>query len=76
MPILLLWHELVEQTAVSENLKTTDIQFLKIYCVFIGNYNLENRIICKKKENRWIVNNVFYQLASNIQLDLFYPKYE
>ena len=57
MPILLLWHELVEQTAVSENLKTTDAQFLKIYCVFIGNYNLENRIICKKKENRWIVKS-------------------
>ena len=57
MPILLLWHELVEQTAVSENLKTTDIQFLKIYCVFIGNYNLRNYIICNKKENRWIVKS-------------------
>ena len=57
MPILLLRHELVEQTAVGKNLKTTDIQFLKINCVFKGNYNLRNYIICKKKENRWIVKS-------------------
>ena len=57
MTILLLRHEFVEQTAVSENLKTTDIQFLRIYCVFIGNYNLRNYITCKKKENRWFVKS-------------------
>ena len=62
MPILLLWHELVEQTAVSENLKTTDIQFLKIYCVFIGNYNLGELYHMQEKGkpmDRKIVNNVF-----------------
>ena len=57
VPILLLQHELVEQTAISKNLKTTDIQFLKINCVFKGNYNLRNYIIGKKKENRWVVKS-------------------
>ena len=57
MPILLLRHEFVEQTPVGKNLKTTDIQFLKINCVFKGNYNLRNYIISKEKENRWIVKS-------------------
>ena len=76
MPILLLRHEFFEQTVVGKNLKTTDIQFVKIYCVFIGNYNLRNYIICKKKENRWIVKSwitFLYQLASNIQISFILP---
>ena len=60
MPILLLRHELVEQTAVGKNLKTTDIQFLKIYCVFKGNckelYHMQEK---GKPMDRKIVNNVF-----------------
>ena len=62
MPILLLRHEFVEQTAVSKNLKTTDIQFLKICCVFHRKLQIEELYHMQEKGkpmDRKIVNNVF-----------------